>query len=233
MSALIKKAIITTIPVMTGYIVLGIGFGILLQKSGYGFGWALLMSVCIYAGSMQYAGIGLLTGGASLITVALTTLMVNARHLFYGISLIDKYKGMGKKKPYLIFGLSDETYALVVKDNSDVKEENIGKFCFLITLFDQIYWVIGSLLGVLLGVMLEGVNTDGIDFVLTALFVTIVTDQWLKTKNHLPAIIGALASVVAVIIFGSANFLIPAMIFIAASLLTMGKVNRWEVSDEQ
>lgn len=233
MKALVKKTIVTTIPVMTGYIVLGIGFGILLKKSGYGFIWALLMSGFIYAGSMQYAGIGLLTGGASLITVALTTLMVNARHLFYGISVIDKYKEMGKKKPYLIFGLTDETYALVVKDNSDIKEEDRGKFYFLVTLFDQIYWVTGSLIGVLIGSLLEGVNTDGIDFVLTALFVTIVTDQWLKTKKHLPAIIGAIASVISVVIFGSANFLIPAMILIASALLLMGHVGKWEVPDEQ
>lgn len=231
MSKLVKKAFITTIPVLTGYVVLGIGFGILLQKNGYGIGWALLMSVFIYAGSMQYAGIGLLTGGASMLTVALTTLMVNARHLFYGISVIDKYKGTGKKKPYLIFGLTDETYALVVKDNSDVPKEDLHKFYLLVTGMDQIYWVTGSVLGSVIGSLIP-FNTDGIDFVLTALFITIVTDQWLKTKNHIPAIIGFIASVVALLIFGSSNFLIPAMILIAVSLLTMGKTRKWEVKHE-
>lgn len=231
MSKLVKKAIVSTIPVMTGYIVLGIGFGIILQKNGYGLIWALLMSVFIYAGSMQYAAIGLITGGASMIAVALTTFMVNARHLFYGISVIDKYKNTGKKKPYLIFGLTDETYALVVKDNSDIKKEELPSFYFLVTLFDQIYWITGSVLGVIIGSLLP-FNTDGIDFVLTALFVTIATDQWLKTKNHLPAIIGGAASIISLVIFSSSNFLIPAMIFIAASLLAMGKINKWEVRND-
>jgi len=227
MKSLLKKAFVTTIPVLTGYIVLGIGFGIILQKNGYGIIWALAMSVFIFAGSMQYAAVGLLAGGASMLTVALTTLMVNARHLFYGISVIDKYKNSGKKKPYLIFGLTDETYALVVKDNSDIKKEDLHRFYFLVTLMDHIYWITGSLLGVIIGSLLP-FNTDGIDYVLTALFITIVTDQWLKTKDHIPCIIGAVASLIALIIFGSSNFLIPAMVMIASALLIMGRIKKWE-----
>ena len=120
----IKKAFIATIPVMTGYLVLGMGFGIVLHSKGLGFIWAIAMSGFIYAGSMQYAAINLITGGASILTTALTTLMVNARHLFYGISMIDKYKGMGKIKPYLIFALTDETYSLVCSDESTKGVEN-------------------------------------------------------------------------------------------------------------
>lgn len=213
---------------MAGYVVLGIGFGIIMTTSGYSPLWSLVMSLFIYAGSMQYAGIGLLTGGASLITVALTTLMVNARHLFYGISMIDKYKGTGKAKPYLIFGLTDETYALVVKDNPD--SESPRKYYFLVTIMDQLYWVTGSLIGALLGTVIT-FDTTGIDFALTALFITIFTDQWLKTKKHLPAIIGVGASVLSLIIFGSGSFLIPAMIVISVSLIIMKRFDREDQND--
>lgn len=213
---------------MAGYIVLGIGFGIIMTTSGYSPLWSLAMSLFIYAGSMQYAGIGLLTGGASLVTVALTTLMVNARHLFYGISMVDKYKGMGKKKPYLIFGLTDETYALAVKDNADCSDPK--KYYFYVTVMDQIYWVTGSLLGALLGEIIT-FDTTGIDFALTALFITIFTDNWLKTRKHLPAIIGVGASVLSLILFGKDGFLIPAMAVISICLIIMKRFDR-EVSHD-
>ena len=232
MKNVVKKAFVASLPILTGYIFLGIGFGILLQRSGYGIIWAFAMSVFIFAGSLQYAAVGLLAGGASFITVALTTFLVNARHIFYGISLIDKFKNTGKRKPYLIFGLTDETYALLVKDNSDIEKDKLPTYYFLVTLFDHSYWITGCVLGAFIGSILP-FDTEGIDFVLTALFITIVTDQWLKTKNHIPCIIGAVASVLALVIFGSENFLIPAMILIATSLLIMGKVKKWEVPDEQ
>ena len=232
MKNVVKKAFVASLPILTGYIFLGIGFGILLQRSGYGIIWAFAMSVFIFAGSLQYAAVGLLAGGASFITVALTTFLVNARHIFYGISLIDKFKNTGKRKPYLIFGLTDETYALLVKDNSDIEKDKLPTYYFLVTLFDHSYWITGCVLGAFIGSILP-FDTEGIDFVLTALFITIVTDQWLKTKNHIPFIIGAVASVLALVIFGSENFLIPAMILIATSLLIMGKIKTWEVPDEQ
>ena len=114
----IRKAFIASLPVMAGYMVLGIGFGIILQTKGFGVGWAFAMSLLIYAGSMQYLAVDLLAGGAALLTAAVTTLMVNARHIFYGISMIDKYRDVGKKKPYLIFALTDETYSLVCSDDA-------------------------------------------------------------------------------------------------------------------
>ena len=124
MKRTLKIAFIDTLPVMAGYLVLGFGFGIIIKVNGFGILHAFLMSALVYAGSMQYVAIGLFTGGASLITVALTTLMVNARHLFYGISMIDRYKGTGLKKPYLIFALTDETYSLVCTDNPKIEEKN-------------------------------------------------------------------------------------------------------------
>ena len=217
MKKTIKQAFTDTIPVMTGYIVLGFGFGIVLKANGYGLFWALIMSLFIYAGSMQYVAIGLLSSGASLITAALTTLMVNARHLFYGISMLDKYKDTGKAKPYLIFALTDETYSLVCKDNINVTEENKKNYYFFVSLFDQIYWVAGSVLGAVIGNLVE-FNSNGIEFALTALFLTVLTEQWLTAKNHAPAIIGIIVSLICLLIFGRENFLIPAMLIIALLL---------------
>lgn len=220
----IRAAFLDTVPVMTGYVFLGFGFGILLNQSGYGFLWALAMSLFVYAGSMQYMAISLLTSGAGLLTAALTTFVVNARHLFYGISMVDAYKDAGSKKPYLIFALTDETYSLVSR-NQVPEGMHRHTYCFLISLFDQIYWVAGSILGSLAGSLLP-INYEGIEFVLTALFVTIFVDQWLSTKNHIPAIIGVLSTVVCLLIFGREVFLIPSMVVIAALLTVRRKTGK-------
>ena len=214
----VKKAFKATIPVMTGYLVLAIGFGILLKTKGYGLGWAIAMSGFIYAGSMQYLTIDLLCGGVSLVTTAVTTLMVNARHLFYGISMVERYKDTGKKKPYLIFSLTDETYSLVCSEESLKGVENPKEYYFLVSLFNQTYWVVGSIIGSILGNIIP-FNVEGIDFVLTALFVTIFVEQWLTTKEHRPAVIGVLASVLCLMILGGDNFLIPTMVIIILLLM--------------
>lgn len=216
MKTLLKKCFIHTLPVMAGYVFLGTGFGILMHAKGYGLPWAAAMSIFIYAGSMQYLSIDLLTGGAGLITTAITTLMVNARHLFYGISMIDKYKDCGWRKPYLIFALTDETYSLNCNGApADVK--NPKTYYFLVSLFNQCYWVAGSVLGVLVGTLLP-TNTEGIDFALTALFVTVFVEQWKSTKDHIPALIGVCASLLCLAVFGPGNFLIPAMVLITLAL---------------
>ena len=214
-----KRAFRDSLPVLAGYIVLGMGFGILLATKGYGVWWALAMSVFIYAGSMQYLAIDLLAGGASLLSAALTTLLVNARHLFYGISMVDRYKGAGKKKPYLIFALTDETYSLVCNT------EGSHRYCFLVSLLNQIWWVTGSVLGSLLGGILP-FSTEGIDFALTALFVTVFVEQWKSTKDHLPSIIGVVASVLCLLLFGAGGFLIPSMVLITAALSVLKFVRK-------
>ena len=216
MKKLIKTAFIKSLPVMAGYVVLGIGFGILLKKAGYGVFWSFLMSFSIYAGSMQYVAISLLTSGASLISAALTTLMVNARHLFYGVSMIEKYKDAGKKKPYLIFALTDETYSLLCGEDYP-EGEDPHWYAFFISVFNQFYWVAGCVIGSILGAMIT-FNTAGIDFAMTALFVTVFVEQWLTTKNHLPAVAGLACSIVCLLIFGSDSFLIPTMISITLVL---------------
>ena len=219
--SIIKKAFLSSLPVMAGYLVLGTGFGILLQSKGYGILWTLAMSIFIYAGSMQYLAVDLLAGGAGLITAALTTLMVNARHLFYGISMIDKYKNAGKHKPYLIFSLTDETYSLNCGQLPEGVEEP-SRYYFLVSVFNQCYWVVGSAIGSALGSVLP-FSTEGIDFSLTALFVTVFVEQWKSAKDHVPAVIGVGASLLCLAVFGAGNFLIPAMILITLALTVYRK----------
>lgn len=211
----VRNAFKSSLPVMAGYLVLGAGFGMMMKAAGYGTGWAFAMSLFIYAGSMQYAAVGLLSGGASLLSVALTTLMVNARHLFYGISMLEPYRKAGAARPYLIFALTDETYSLVCSGKRSIRE------CLLISLFDQVYWVAGSTVGALLGGVVP-FSTEGVDFALTALFLTVFTQQWLENKNHFPALCGVGVSVLCLAVFGPDRFLIPAMAGITALLLAAG-----------
>ncbi len=217
----IKKALIKSIPVMAGYMVVGIGFGILLEQNGYSVVWALAMSTFIYAGSMQFVGASLMASGSSLITVMITTLIVNARHLFYGISMLGNYKTAGKYKPYLVLALTDETYSLLC-DGDYPKGEDPNLYRLLVSLFDHIYWIIGSVLGSLASSALD-FNFMGIEFAMTALFVTTYVSQWMSTKNHLPSILGLLFSLLCRLFFGSSNFLIPSMLCITLALTFMQK----------
>ncbi len=212
-----KAAFPKTLPVMAGYLVLGFGFGLLLESKGYNFIWAFIMSLFIYAGSMQYVAVDLLTSGAGLAASAVMTLMINARHLFYGISMLVRYRDVGKVKPYLIFSLTDETYSLV---STDDLPENIDRslFYLFISSLDQSYWVLGSVLGGLFG-QAVAINTAGVEFSMTALFSVIVTDNLLRKQSRIPAIIGMTVSFLCLLIFGPSNFLIPSMIAITAVLL--------------
>ena len=228
MKTTLRTALRDTLPVMTGYVFLGFGFGILMQQNGYGILWSAAMSLFIYAGSMQYVAVTLLAGGTSLLTTALTTLVVNARHLFYGISMVDAYKGIGKGKPYLIFALTDETYSLVSRCSLP-EGVRYRDYCILVSLFDHLYWVGGTMLGSLAGTLLP-INFQGVDFVLTALFVTIFVEQWLSTKNHIPALVGTGCTVLCLVLFGADVFLIPSMALIAASLILLQRTGR-DVND--
>ena len=218
---LYKRALLNTLPVMAGYIVLGLGFGILLRVAGFGALWALAMSVTMYAGSMQYVGVSLIAGSTPLLTVAITTLMVNARHLFYGISLIDRYRGAGAKKLYLMHALTDETYALVT--GSHVPEfADAHSYYFAVSILNHSYWIIGCVLGSLVGAILP-FSSEGVDFAMTALFVTVFVEQWLSEKEHRPALIGLGGAALSLLVFGSESFLIPAMILILLSLILLRK----------
>lgn len=216
----LKTAFPHTIPVFTGFTFLGIAYGILMNSKGFGIGWIALLSLITFAGSAQYVTITFLTTIFNPIYAFLMTLMVNARHLFYGISVLDKYKNAGKLKPYLIFGLCDETFSIIC---SAEPPEDVDQnwFMFFITILDHSYWVCGSILGGLLGSMVS-FNTKGLDFVLTALFVVIFIGQWKTQKDHKPAVIGILCSTLCLFIFGQSNFIIPSMIAIIG-VLTLGR----------
>jgi len=220
----LKTVFLDTVPVLTGYLFLGAGFGILLsEKTGLGVGWAALMALSMFAGSGQYLAVSLIADHASLISAAIATFLVNARHIFYGISLLEPYKGAGRKKPYMIFGLTDETYSLVTQNEPPAGMKK-HTYCFFVTLFDHIYWIIGCCLGNLLSLL--PISFEGVEFVLTALFVTMFIEQWLSHKNHLPAIIGVGSTLLCLLIFGQNIFLIPSMALIAVLLTVTRKTGR-------
>ena len=204
---------------MAGYIVLGVGFGILLRSAGYGLVYALAMSVFIYAGSMQYVGVNLIAGGASLLTAFMTTVMVNARHLFYSVSMIERYKNAGKYRPYMIFALTDETYSLLC-DGVTPTNEDADRYRFFVSLLNQCYWVTGSVIGSLIGSVMP-FSTVGIEFSMTALFVASFTEQWLCTRDHMPALTGLFVTLTCLLLFGPERFLIPSMIGILLMLTIM------------
>ena len=211
-----RAAFPLTFPVFIGYIFLGIAFGILSGSSGFHVGWAFLMSLLIYAGSMQFVTVPLLLAPYHFLSTVLLTLMVNARHLFYGLSMLNRYKDCGKLKPYLIFSLTDETYSLVC---SAEPPEDVSRkwFFFFISALNHFYWVLGSVIGALVGNFLP-INTTGIDFSMTALFLVIFVDQWEFTKNHIPALLGLSLTILCRLIFGLNWFILLAMLSLLLSL---------------
>lgn len=230
MKRIIKKVFPQTIPVMAGYISLGIAFGLLLQSIGYGPIWAFLMSLFIYAGSAQFLAVELLAAGATLTHIALLTFLLNFRHLFYGLSMIEKYRGTGIGKIYLIFGLTDETYALLTgyKTPEGLSDKS---YFFAVTLMNHLYWILGSVIGSVAGSIIP-FDLTGIDFAMTALFAVLVVEQWKTNKNHIPAISGFVITVAALFIFGADNFLIPALIVMSVALLSMkGTLSREKINE--
>lgn len=227
MKKIMKEVFPRTIPVMVGYLSLGIAFGLLLQSIGYGPVWALLMSLLIYAGSAQFLAVELLAAGATLTQVALLTFLLNFRHLFYGLSMIEKYRGTGIRKLYLIFGLTDETYALLTGYGAPV---GLGEkdYYLAVTLMNQFYWVAGSIFGSVAGSIIP-FDTTGIDFAMTALFAVLVVEQWKTNKNHIPALLGFAVTIAALFLFGADSFLIPTLIVLSVVLLWLqNSMNRRE-----
>ena len=213
------RAVKLTVPVMCGYLFLGTT----LAQAGFGPAWALMMSGLVYAGSLQFVMVPLMASGAELMTVAMTALMVNARHLFYGVSYIGRFRRMGKLRPYMIFSLTDETYSVFC---SLPGEESDGVM-LRVALYDQLYWVTGSVAGALLA---QGLPFDltGIDFAMTALFIVICVERALNRSDRLPMAIGALCSVGALIVLGPDRFLAPALALTAALLIAMDAVKKEE-----
>lgn len=215
-----KKAFPYTIPVLTGYLFIGIAFGVMYAEKGYSFLWAILMSVLVYAGSGQYLAVNFFVPGFSFLQVIFLTFMVNVRHIFYGISLLDKFNKVGKKKWYMIFALTDETYSLLCTTKVP-QGVNEAKFLFAISVLDHFYWILGSAIGAVAGTLLP-ISSEGIDFAMTALFIVIFIEQWMEKKNRVPEIIGVSMAVLCVIIFGPNGFVLPAMLAII-TLLFVGR----------
>ena len=214
----LRYAFRQTVPVLCGYLFLGLAFGLLLQQAGYGWPWAVLTSVIVYAGSMQFVLVGLLGGGfASLLSVALTTLSVNSRHLFYGLSFLETFRKMGRAKPYMIFSLTDETYSLLCSLQPP-KELDADRVRLYIALLDHAYWVAGSAAGAILGSVLP-FDLTGIDFAMTALFVVIFVDQWRGAKSRLPAVAGLGFGLLWLVVLGPDRFLLPALVCTVLVLL--------------
>ncbi|MBR2454748.1 MAG: AzlC family ABC transporter permease [Clostridia bacterium] len=219
-----KAAFPHTLPVLTGYLFIGIAFGVMFADKGYNFLWAGLMSLLVYAGSGQYLAVNFFDPSVSLLQVIFLTFMVNVRHIFYGLSLLEKFKVSGKKKPYMIFSLTDETYSLyfLTKTPENVDE---GKFLFAIATLDQSYWVIGSIIGGVAGTLIP-FDSTGIDFAMTALFIVIFVEQWLQKKNRFPAMVGVVSSVICLLIFGKDSFILPSMIIIMIILLANHRIEQ-------
>lgn len=227
----ILKVFPYTIPVMAGYISLGIAYGLLMQQNGYGPIWTFATSLLVFAGSAQFLGVGLLAAGASLAQVAILILVLNFRHFFYGLSMITKYRKSGGKKPYLIFGLTDETYAIL---STTPAPEGVsdGIFYLLVTLMDHSYWVLGSVLGATIGELIT-INTEGLDFAMTALFAVLFVEQWKSHTDHRAQLLGLGIILVALKIFGPSNFLIPGLAVISILLLIMDVMDRRKESESR
>ena len=215
--AALRAAFPATIPVMTGFLCLGIAYGVLMQSKGYGPLWSVLMSAIAFGGSTQFVAITLLTAAFDPIQAFLLSVMVNARHMFYGLSLLDKYKGLGKVRPFLIYVLCDETFSLV---STLEPPEGVGRkdFYFWISLLDYLYWITGTALGGLAGNLIT-FDTTGLDFALTALFVVLFLEQWKRAENRPAGIIGILCAAVSLAVFQADNMVIPAMVLVLAVLL--------------
>lgn len=210
-----------TIPIFAGYCFLGMSYGILMKTSGFPLWYPILTSLVVFAGSMEFVTVNLLLGAFDLVQAFTMAIMINARHLFYGLSMLEKYKGTGRKKLYLIFGLTDETFSVncAITPPADVDK---SWFYFFITLLDHSYWVLGATLGSIFGTILQ-FNTEGLDFVMTALFVVILLEHLLKSEDKRSAGLGMLVSVACLLIFGADSFMIPAMVLILVSLMGMPK----------
>ncbi len=215
----LKAAFPYTIPIMVGFMFMGFSFGILMKGEGLSVLYTFFMSVFVFSGSMQFVAVGVMVAAFDPLHAFLLTLTVNARYLFYGIPMLEKYGNTGLKKPYLIFGMCDETFTIncSVTPKEDVDK---GWFMFFVTLLNHIYWVTGSTLGAIAGSFLK-FNTKGIDFIMTALFTVMLVNQWEEQKDHVPALIGILGAFLCIFVFGADSFMIPAMILIIVSLTAL------------
>ena len=211
-----KAAFPYTIPIFAGFWFLALAYGVLMNQSGFSFVYPMLMSLLIFGGSLEFIVVSMLLSAFAPLEALTIALLVQARHLFYGITMLDRYNGLGWKKFYLIFGMCDESFS--INYTADIPEDvDRGWFMFWVTLLNQLYWVTGATLGGILGSFIP-FNTNGIEFVMTAMMTVIFLDQWLKEKQHISSLIGMIGSVACLLIFGADNFLLPTMALVVCLL---------------
>lgn len=220
---MLKKALVSafphTIPIFTGFLFLGMTYGIYMRVSGFRVWYPMCMSLLIFAGSVEFVTVHMLLGAFNPVQALVMTLMLNARHIFYGISMLDKYRGTGLKKFYLIFGMCDESFS--INYMAEIPEDvNRGWFMFFVTLFNHLYWFVGATLGGLSGSLIH-FNTEGLEFVMTAMFVVIFMEQWMKEKRHISSVLGMGVSLLCLILFGGEYFILPAMAAILCLLICL------------
>jgi 4-azaleucine resistance transporter AzlC len=212
----IKKAFIKSIPIMCSYVFVSMAYGIMMEEAGFSWLYSLLISMTVYTGAFQFVLITFLSGGASILTIALTALLMNSRQTFYSLTFLEEFRGMGKKLPYMIHTMTDETYA--VNCSLDPEEPGRKDVMFWVAFFSRCYWMAGAVAGGVLGQLIP-FKLEGIDFCMTALFVIIFIDQWEKRKNHLPAVLGILIATGCLVVFGQRNFMLAALLIVSGILL--------------
>lgn len=219
--AALRAAFPSTIPIMAGFLFLGMTYGVYMVQSGLRFWYPMLTSLTVFGGSLEFVIVSLLQGAFNPLQALMMTLMIQARHLFYGVSMLDKYRGTGLKKLYMIFGLCDETFS--VNCTAEIPPHvDRGWFMFFVTLLDQFYWFAGATLGALFGMLIR-FNTRGLDFSMTALFVVIFMEQWKKDRQHISALIGLALPALCLLLFGAERFLLPSMAAILVALALLEK----------
>ena len=217
----LKAAFPYTIPIFTGFWFLGMAYGIYMNASGFSFVYPMLMSLLIFGGSLEFVTVEMLLSPFAPVQVIIMALLIQARHLFYGLSMLDRFKGTGWKKFYLVFGMCDESFS--INYTAEIPEDiDAGWFMFFVTLLNHLYWVFGATLGGLVGSLLS-FDTSGISFVMTAMFVVIFLEQWLKEKNHFSSLAGLLVATLCLLLFGADSFMIPTMVSIIILLTLLRK----------
>lgn len=223
-----KKAFVKSIPIMCSYLFVSMAYGIMMEEAGFHWYYSLLVSMTVYTGAFQFVLITFLSSGASILTIAVTAFLMNSRQTFYSLTFVEEFCKMGKKLPYMIHTMTDETYAVNCTLEPDEKDKSA--IMFFVAFFSRFYWMIGAVVGGMLGQLIP-FELEGIDFCMTALFVIIFIDQWEKNKSHLPAVVGLVVSVICLLLFGQGRFMLPALIIVSGILL-LWKSSGNEVREE-
>ncbi len=213
-----KIAFVKSIPIMCSYLLVSMAYGIMMSEAGYGWGYSLFTSFTVYTGAFQFLLVSFLSSGAGIVTIAVTALLMNSRQMFYSLAMLHEFKGMGKRKLYMIHTMTDETFAVNITLKDEKEKHDI---MFFVALFSRLYWFMGTVAGGVIGQLIP-FDMSGIDFCMTALFITILIDQWEKSDNHIPAIAGIVVGLICLFLFQERAFMLPALMITSGLLIVMG-----------